>query len=107
MIDFIEKQVSVITNDGRNIIGRLRGFDQVCNIILEKSFEREFSKENGVLVLSLGLYVIRGDNIAVIGEVDVDKDKRTNWENIKVCEGLHHLYNFRTFQTFTLRWTFF
>ena len=31
----VDRQISVITNDGRNIIGILRGFDQVTNLILE------------------------------------------------------------------------
>lgn len=82
--DFIEKQVSIITNDGRLVIGRLRGFDQVCNVILEKCVERVFAKDCGVQVVSLGLYVIRGDNIAVVGEVDTDKDANVNWADVKV-----------------------
>lgn len=34
--EWIDKTVSVITNDGRNIIGNLKGFDQAVNIILEQ-----------------------------------------------------------------------
>jgi small nuclear ribonucleoprotein (snRNP)-like protein len=36
----VEKTMSVITCDGRSIIGRLRGFDQTLNVILEQSHER-------------------------------------------------------------------
>jgi len=72
--DFKDKMVSVITNDGRNIIGMLRGFDQATNIILEKSHERIFSQEQGVVQNVLGLYMIRGDNISIIGELDVEAD---------------------------------
>ena len=39
----VGKQISVITNDGRNIIGILRGFDQTTNLILEECFERVYS----------------------------------------------------------------
>uniref|UniRef100_A0A453A5M5 LSM8 homolog, U6 small nuclear RNA associated n=1 Tax=Aegilops tauschii subsp. strangulata TaxID=200361 RepID=A0A453A5M5_AEGTS len=35
--------ISVITNDGRNIVGTLRGFDQATNIILDESHERVYS----------------------------------------------------------------
>ena len=40
--------VSVITNDGRTIIGTLKGLDQKLNVILEQSTERVFSKDAGV-----------------------------------------------------------
>jgi small nuclear ribonucleoprotein (snRNP)-like protein len=35
--------VSVITNDGRNIIGVLRGYDQTTNLILDECHERVYS----------------------------------------------------------------
>ncbi len=35
--------VSVITNDGRNIVGVLRGFDQTNNLILDECHERVYS----------------------------------------------------------------
>ena len=44
------------------------------NIILEGSHERVFSSTSGVDQVVLGLYIIRGDNVALIGEVDEDKD---------------------------------
>jgi U6 snRNA-associated Sm-like protein LSm8 len=73
--------VSIITNDGRNIIvsgqivirfssflmmcaqGHLKGYDQAVNIILERSHERVFSEDSGVEQNPLGLYIIRGDNM--------------------------------------------
>ncbi|CAM9467869.1 unnamed protein product [Chrysoparadoxa australica] len=68
------KMVSIITNDGRNIVGTLRGNDHSTTIILEKCHERVFSTKAGVEQVALGLYVIRGHNIAVIGELDEDED---------------------------------
>ena len=44
----IDSPVSIITNDGRNIVGTLKGLDQKLNIILEDCYERVFSKEAGV-----------------------------------------------------------
>lgn len=84
LAEYIEKQVTVITNDGRNIVGWLYGFDQVCNLILERSFERVFANEVPVRIVALGLYVIRGDNIAVVGEIDSEKDDNMDWEKVKV-----------------------
>lgn len=42
--------------------GRLKGFDQLTNIILDKCFERVYSP-TGVEQVALGLYIIRGDNV--------------------------------------------
>ncbi|CAN7039677.1 unnamed protein product, partial [Brassica rapa subsp. trilocularis] len=59
----VDQIISVITNDGRNIVGVLKGFDQATNIILDESHERVFSTKEGVQQLVLGLYIIRGDNM--------------------------------------------
>ncbi|KAK3025528.1 hypothetical protein RJ639_041520 [Escallonia herrerae] len=87
--------ISVITNDGRNIVvssavakswGVLKGFDQATNIILDESHERVYStkrsvktqaagcSKEGVQQLVLGLYIIRGDNISIVGELDDELD---------------------------------
>ena len=59
----VDTQISVITNDGRNIIGILRGFDQTTNLILEECFERVYSEDSGLEQAVLWLYIIRGDNM--------------------------------------------
>lgn len=46
-----------------SIVGVLRGFDQVLNIVLEKCHERIFSTTEGMVQNVLGLYMIRGDNM--------------------------------------------
>ncbi|KAH9606303.1 sm-like protein LSM8 isoform X2 [Silene latifolia] len=70
----VDQLISVITNDGRNIVGYLKGFDQATNIILDESHERVFSTKEGVQQIVLGLYIIRGDNICIIGELDEELD---------------------------------
>ncbi|CCI47172.1 unnamed protein product [Albugo candida] len=67
--DLMDHTISVITNDGRNIIGVLKGYDQTVNLVLEDSFERVYSLKEPVEAVELGLYIIRGDNICVIGEI--------------------------------------
>jgi small nuclear ribonucleoprotein (snRNP)-like protein len=47
----IDQTISVITNDGRNIMGVLRGFDQATNLILDESHERVYSTK--VYIVSL------------------------------------------------------
>mmetsp|Transcript_1349 Transcript_1349/g.2086 ORF Transcript_1349/g.2086 Transcript_1349/m.2086 type:complete len:97 (-) Transcript_1349:67-357(-) len=72
--ELLDKMVSVITNDGRNIVGLLKGYDQATNVILGGCHERVFSPDAGVEQVALGLYIVRGDNIAVVGELDEDAD---------------------------------
>lgn len=63
---FAAEVITVITNDGRNIVGNLRGFDQTTNLILDECHERIFSPDEGVQQEVLGLYIIRGDNMYVL-----------------------------------------
>lgn len=60
--------VCVVTCDGRTIVGELAGHDQVQNLILKDSYERLYSLEESVERVPLGLYVIRGDNVALVSE---------------------------------------
>ena len=61
--DMIDKVIVVITCDGRNILGTLKGYDQVQNLILSESHERVYSEDKGVVQQVMGLYIIRGDNM--------------------------------------------
>ncbi|KAM0747481.1 LSM-domain-containing protein [Meredithblackwellia eburnea MCA 4105] len=80
---YVDKQVLVITQDGRTILGELKGFDQTTNVILSKSVERVYSLDEGVREEELGLYVVRGDNITLIGEFDEERDKEVDLESIR------------------------
>ena len=79
---YVDKITQVVTNDGRNIVGVLKGFDQTTNIILDECHERVFSATAGVEQVVLGLYIIRGDNIAMIGEVDEGADAELDLDAI-------------------------
>jgi U6 snRNA-associated Sm-like protein LSm8 len=80
---YVNKSVNIVTADGRIIIGTLRGFDQAINIILDDSHERVFSSTDGVEQVLLGLYIIRGDNVALIGEIDEELDKNIDFSRIR------------------------
>ncbi|XP_037019299.2 LSM8 homolog, U6 small nuclear RNA associated isoform X1 [Artibeus jamaicensis] len=97
---YINRTVAVITSDGRMIVirnqdqkkevpfpeshvGTLKGFDQTINLILDESHERVFSSSQGVEQVVLGLYIVRGDNVAVIGEIDEETDSALDLGNIR------------------------
>ncbi|KAJ2772699.1 U6 snRNA-associated Sm-like protein, partial [Coemansia nantahalensis] len=71
---YIDRKVLVVMNDGRVIVGTLCGLDQTTNIIVRGCQERVFSEDEGVEVVDLGLYLVRGDNISVVGLVDEEAD---------------------------------
>ena len=81
----VDCQISVVTNDGRVIVGVLRGYDQATNVILDESHERVFSSKAGVESVVLGLQIIRGDNIAVVGELDAERDASLDLAKIQAA----------------------
>eukprot|EP00695_Tsukubamonas_globosa_P001773 TRINITY_DN284_c0_g1_i1.p1 TRINITY_DN284_c0_g1~~TRINITY_DN284_c0_g1_i1.p1 ORF type:complete len:120 (-),score=50.91 TRINITY_DN284_c0_g1_i1:32-337(-) len=92
---FLEKKVSIVTNDGRHMIGNLRGFDQAVNVILDECFQRTYSKDSGVEEVVMGLYIIRGDNIAVIGEHDDAIDSQLDKSQIRI-DGIKPISQLKT-----------
>ncbi len=63
--------------------GTLKGFDQTINLVLADSHERTFSTDKGVEREPLGLYIVRGDSIAVVGELDEDEDASIDWDEVR------------------------
>eukprot|EP00574_Skeletonema_japonicum_P009406 CAMPEP_0201727414 /NCGR_PEP_ID=MMETSP0593-20130828/12257_1 /ASSEMBLY_ACC=CAM_ASM_000672 /TAXON_ID=267983 /ORGANISM="Skeletonema japonicum, Strain CCMP2506" /LENGTH=103 /DNA_ID=CAMNT_0048219215 /DNA_START=238 /DNA_END=549 /DNA_ORIENTATION=+ len=72
--ELTNKSVTLLTCDGRLITGTLLGYDQLQNLILKQSYEKVYSMEAPVEKVELGLFVVRGDNVAVISEVDTTAD---------------------------------
>lgn len=66
------------------------GFDQTINIILQDSHERIFSMQEGVQRVPMGLYIIRGDNVVLVGEVDDELDRQIDHDNTR-AEPLNHV----------------
>ena len=74
----------VVTSDGRIIVGKLMGHDQVQNIILADSHERvygvkttaasiENTSTSTVECVPTGLHVVRGDTVCLVGDFDESK----------------------------------
>jgi U6 snRNA-associated Sm-like protein LSm8 len=81
--DMVDKKVLVVTCDGRIICGLLKGFDRQTNLILASSQERLYSLEAGVEIVYLGLYVLRGTNVSIAGEVDLDADRKIDFPSVR------------------------
>jgi len=76
------KPVTVLTCDGRLIFGTLQGYDQLQNLILKHSYEKVYSMESPVEKVELGLFVVRGDNVAVISDGE-DDEKDEEEEDVR------------------------
>ena len=57
------------------IVGVFVGYDQVQNLILNEAQERVFSDDGPPESVDLGLYVIRGDNVCMVGDFDPESWK--------------------------------
>mmetsp|Transcript_13933 Transcript_13933/g.28246 ORF Transcript_13933/g.28246 Transcript_13933/m.28246 type:complete len:130 (+) Transcript_13933:105-494(+) len=70
----LDKKLMLVLRDGRKIIGIMRSFDQFSNIVLEHAEERVVVGKCFADV-PLGLYVIRGENLVLLGQIDDAKEE--------------------------------
>ncbi|KAL3769257.1 hypothetical protein ACHAWU_007011 [Discostella pseudostelligera] len=81
------KPVTVLTCDGRLIVGTLKGYDQLQNLILCKSYEKVYSVDSPMEKVELGLFVVRGDNVAIISDGGCGKSSSGENNNGNSDEG--------------------
>lgn len=74
LASYLDKKLLVLLRDGRKLLGILRSFDQFANAVLEGASERIIVGDL-YCDIPLGLYVIRGENVVLIGELDLDKEE--------------------------------
>ncbi|KAF8073045.1 LSM1A [Scenedesmus sp. PABB004] len=69
LVEELDKKLLIQLRDGRKIIGVLRSFDQFANLVLEHAVERIIV--GGLYAdVPLGLYLLRGENLVLLGQVD-------------------------------------
>ncbi|KAF7319038.1 U6 snRNA-associated Sm-like protein LSm8 [Mycena chlorophos] len=80
---YVDRRVLMMLQDGRVIVGVMAGFDQKSNVVLSDSKERIYSMEEGVEEVPLGLYLVKGDMIVLIGELDEAVDQAVDLTTIR------------------------
>lgn len=105
LLEQLDKRIMIILRDGKHLVGKLRSFDHFMNLILEETFERLIhsglsficwasshfwgisiakhqylqpfvtSTSGKYCDVPLGLYVVRGDSIVLLGELDAEKEE--------------------------------
>jgi len=80
---YVDRRVLLVLQDGRAIVGVLAGYDQKSNVVLSDSKERVYSMDEGVEEVPLGLYLVKGDMIILIGEIDEESDRAIDLSTIR------------------------
>ncbi|GKV09794.1 hypothetical protein SLEP1_g21238 [Rubroshorea leprosula] len=74
LANYLDRKLLVMLRDGRKLLGTLRSFDQFANAVLEGACERVIVGDL-YCDIPLGLYVIRGENVVLIGELDLEREE--------------------------------
>lgn len=82
LLDLTDKKLMISLRDGRKLIGILRSWDQFANLVLQSTKERIFvppvlseKEPTGIFAdIDRGTFLVRGENVLLLGEIDLDKD---------------------------------
>ncbi|XP_015060869.1 sm-like protein LSM1B [Solanum pennellii] len=74
LASYLDGKIIILLRDGRELLGTLRSFDQYANIVLEGTKERVIVG-NLYCDISLGLYIVRGENVMLIGQRESDEEE--------------------------------
>jgi len=77
LVQDIDKRVMVVLRDGRTLIGYLRSLDQFANLLLTQTIERIHVRDK-YGDIDRGVFLIRGENVVLCGEVDFKNSKFKN-----------------------------
>lgn len=80
--DLIDKNIQVITTEGRIFTGNLVSFDQSLNVVLQECFEKVYDNSKPVQIENMGVYIIRGDNVCIISKINLDLEKKIDYTKI-------------------------
>ncbi|AGO14261.1 AaceriAFL212Cp [[Ashbya] aceris (nom. inval.)] len=77
IVGSVDRKIFVLLRDGRMLFGVLRTFDQYANLILQHCVERIYIPEEGRYgECERGVFMVRGENVVMLGEVDIDKEDK-------------------------------
>ncbi|GCB73939.1 U6 snRNA-associated Sm-like protein LSm1 isoform X5 [Scyliorhinus torazame] len=81
----ILKKHLVVLRDGRTLIGYLRSVDQFANLVLHRTVERiHVGRKYGDI--PRGIFVVRGENVVLLGEIDLERETDTPLQKVSIEE---------------------
>lgn len=75
--------VTLSLRDGRTLFGVLRSFDQFGNLVLQDTLERIYL-DTCYGETERGVWIVRGENVALMGELDPLKENELNFHLSKL-----------------------
>ncbi|XP_014272173.1 U6 snRNA-associated Sm-like protein LSm1 [Halyomorpha halys] len=85
LLEEVDKRLLVVLRDGRTLIGFLRSIDQFANLVLHRTIERiHVGQEYGDI--PKGVYVVRGENVVLLGEVTQEKENNLPLKRVSIKE---------------------
>eukprot|EP00978_Attheya_sp_CCMP212_P028274 scaffold97255_cov49-Attheya_sp.AAC.6 len=100
LVEQLDRRILIVLRDGRHLVGVFRSFDQFSNMVLEETSERRMvtvGKTCYYADVPLGLYLVRGDSMVLLGEVE-EEDDMGNLQNVSL-EELEQLQNKKNEET--------
>ncbi|XP_051897002.1 U6 snRNA-associated Sm-like protein LSm1 [Pristis pectinata] len=90
LIEDIDKKHLVLLRDGRTLVGVLRSIDQFANLVLHQTLERiHVGQKYGDI--PRGIFIVRGENVVLLGEIDLDKESTSSLQRVTIEEILEEL----------------
>ncbi|XP_020367885.1 U6 snRNA-associated Sm-like protein LSm1 [Rhincodon typus] len=90
LIEDIDKKHLVLLRDGRTLIGYLRSIDQFANLVLHQTLERiHVGRKYGDI--PRGIFVVRGENVVLLGEIDLEKESASSLQPVTIEKILEEL----------------
>lgn len=88
LVQVLDRNVLVILRDGKKYMGILRAYDQYGTIVLHDTSERIYIQDK-YGEQHCGVYLIRGENIMLLCEIDQEKDSSLPLEKLPMIEMLN------------------
>ncbi|EFP79828.2 uncharacterized protein PGTG_05053 [Puccinia graminis f. sp. tritici CRL 75-36-700-3] len=92
LVDIVDKKILVSLRDGKKLIGVLRSYDQFANLVLQDTIERIHDGICKYTDIWRGIYLVRGENVVLLGEIDLDKEdeiiKRFEYHSLETVSEL-------------------
>jgi U6 snRNA-associated Sm-like protein LSm1 len=85
LIEDVDKLLMVVLRDGKTLIGYLRSIDQYANLLLSRTIER-IHVGNKYGDIPRGIYIVRGENVVLIGEVNFNIKPKVEMIKVEVNE---------------------
>lgn len=98
LVEQLDRRIMVVLRDGRHLVGVLRSFDQFSNMVLEETSERRVllvKKDKETICyytdIQLGLYLVRGDSMVLLGEVETEDTNAGEENEESIAEGTEEM----------------